>query len=99
MLFVAIYVDDLIFMGNNYEMIEEFKGTMTWEFVMMDLGLIIFFLGLEVRQVETGIFVSQVTYKKNFEQLQDGILQPDINTNRTKCKTFQIRWRRARWYE
>ncbi|KAE8671027.1 hypothetical protein F3Y22_tig00112000pilonHSYRG00251 [Hibiscus syriacus] len=63
-LFVALYVDDLIFMGNNDEMIEEFKGTMTREFEMTDLGLMKFFLGLEVRQVETGIFVSQETYAK-----------------------------------
>ena len=63
-LFVALYVDDLIFMGNNDEMIEEFKGTMTREFEMTDLGLMKFFLGLEVRQVETGIFISQETYAK-----------------------------------
>jgi Reverse transcriptase (RNA-dependent DNA polymerase) len=63
-LFVALYVDDLIFIGNNDEMIEEFKGTMTWELEMTDLGLMKFFFGLEVRQVETGIFVSHETYAK-----------------------------------
>jgi Reverse transcriptase (RNA-dependent DNA polymerase) len=52
-LFFALYVDDLIFMGNNDEMIEEFKGIMTREFEMTDLGLKKFFLSLEVRQVET----------------------------------------------
>jgi Reverse transcriptase (RNA-dependent DNA polymerase) len=51
-------------MGNNDEMIEEFKGTMTREFEMTDLGLMKFFLSLEVRQVETGIFVSHETYAK-----------------------------------
>jgi Reverse transcriptase (RNA-dependent DNA polymerase) len=61
-LFVALYVDDLIFMGNNDEMIEEFKDTMTREFEMTDLSLMNFFFGLEVRQVEMGIFVSQETY-------------------------------------
>jgi Reverse transcriptase (RNA-dependent DNA polymerase) len=50
-LFVALYVDDLIFMGNNDEMIEEFKGTLTRKFEMTDLRLMKFFLGLEVRQV------------------------------------------------
>ena len=44
MIFVALYVDDLIFMGNNNEMIEEFKGTMRREFEMTDLGLMKFFL-------------------------------------------------------
>jgi Reverse transcriptase (RNA-dependent DNA polymerase) len=83
-LFIALYVDDLIFMGNNDEMIEEFKGTITREIEMTDLGLMKFFLGLEVRQVEMGIFVSQ--HDK---------LQPGINTNGTRCKTLEVRWRRT----
>ena len=44
---VALYVDDLIFSGNNDEMIEEFKSTMTRKFEMTDLGLLKFFLGLD----------------------------------------------------
>ena len=55
---VALYVDNLIFSGNNDEMIEEFKSTMTREFEMTDLGLLKFFLGLEVKQGETNIFIS-----------------------------------------
>jgi len=64
MIFVALYVDDLIFMDNNNEMIEEFKGIMRREFEMTDLGLMKFFLGLEVSQEKTSIFVSQETYAK-----------------------------------
>ena len=64
-LLVALYVDDLIFLGNNNQMIEEFKGTMTQEFEMTDLGLMKYFLGLEVRQEETGIFISQEKYAKD----------------------------------
>ena len=63
-LLVALYVDDLIFLGSNDQMIEEFKSTMTREFEMTDLGLMRFFLGLEVRQEETGIFISQEKYAK-----------------------------------
>jgi len=61
-MFVALYVDDLIFMGNNAEMIQEFKDIMTKEFEMTDMGLMEYFLGLEVKQGEKGIFVSQVRY-------------------------------------
>jgi len=57
-MFVALYVDDLIFMGNSDEMIEKFKGTMIRKFEMIDLGLMKFFLGLVVRQGKMGIFVS-----------------------------------------
>ena len=61
---VALYVDDLIFSGNNDEMIEEFKSTVTREFEMTDLGLLKFFLGLDVKQEETSIFISQEKYAK-----------------------------------
>ncbi|XP_061364779.1 uncharacterized mitochondrial protein AtMg00810-like [Gastrolobium bilobum] len=63
-LFVALYVDDLIFMGNNDGMIQEIKRTMTMEFEMTDPGLMRYFLGLEVRQDNLGIFVSQEAYAK-----------------------------------
>jgi Reverse transcriptase (RNA-dependent DNA polymerase) len=65
LLFVALYVDDLIFMGNNEEMIKDFKEVMTQEFEMTDLGLMKYFLGLEVRQEKSGIFVSQEAYAKD----------------------------------
>ena len=58
-IFVTLYVDDLIFLGNNDEMIEEFKSTMMREFEMTDLGLLKIFFGLGVKQGETCIFISQ----------------------------------------
>ena len=64
-LFVALYVDDLIFMGSNEKMVKEFKEAMTREFEMTDLGLMKYFLGLEVKQGESGIFVSQEAYAKD----------------------------------
>ncbi|KAL9271968.1 Retrovirus-related Pol polyprotein from transposon RE1-like protein [Drosera capensis] len=50
LLFVALYVDDLIFMGNNGDMIEGFKAAMTQEFEMTDLGVMRYVLGLEIQQ-------------------------------------------------
>ncbi|KAJ3701279.1 hypothetical protein LUZ61_004984 [Rhynchospora tenuis] len=64
-MFVALYVDDMIFMGNNNEMIEKFKLEMSKEFEMTDLGLMSYFLGLEVKQDKSGIFVSQEAYAKD----------------------------------
>ncbi|KAJ1691007.1 hypothetical protein LUZ63_015162 [Rhynchospora breviuscula] len=64
LLYVALYVDDLIFMGNDEKMIKEFKEVMTREFEMTDLGLMKYFLGLEVRQEKTWILVSQEAYAK-----------------------------------
>jgi hypothetical protein len=48
MLIVFLYVDDLIFTGDFG--IEEFKSVMKDEFEMTDLGLMRYFLGIEVHQ-------------------------------------------------
>ncbi|KAJ3691578.1 hypothetical protein LUZ61_020742 [Rhynchospora tenuis] len=64
-MFVALYVDDMIFKGNNNKMIEKFKLEMSKEFEMTDLGLMSYFLGLEVKQDKSGIFVSQEAYAKD----------------------------------
>ena len=45
------YVDDLLVIGNNQELINEFKSEMFKQFEMTDLGLLTYFLGLEVRQL------------------------------------------------
>ena len=63
-LLICLYVDDLIFTGNNSHMIKEFKKTMTQEFEMTDIGLMSFFLGIEVKQNNEGIFISQEAYAK-----------------------------------
>lgn len=62
-MFVSLYVDDLIFMGNNVELIKEFKRVMKKEFdKMTELGLMKYFLGLEVVQGEEDIFVCHEIY-------------------------------------
>ncbi|KAL5784111.1 hypothetical protein ACOSQ2_006503 [Xanthoceras sorbifolium] len=58
MLIVCLYVDDLIYTGNDSIMIEKFKENMMLEFDMSDLGKMYYFLGLEVVQSIAGVFVS-----------------------------------------
>lgn len=58
-LMVSLYVDDLIFTSNDLAMIEAFKSSMKTEFEMSDLGEIKYFLGVQVRQTEKGIYISQ----------------------------------------
>ncbi|KAL9253963.1 Retrovirus-related Pol polyprotein from transposon RE2-like protein [Drosera capensis] len=68
LLFVALYVDDLIFMGNNGDMIEEFKAAMTQEFEMTDLRVMRYFLDLKIQQGKEDIFVSQEGYTKDIKK-------------------------------
>ena len=45
---VGVYVDDLIITGNDAREIEWFKIEMKDRFEMSDLGLLTFYLGIEV---------------------------------------------------
>jgi hypothetical protein len=61
-LIVALYVDDLIYTGNNFDLFQKFKSHMIVEFEMTDLGELHYFLGIEVWQKEDSIFMSQAKY-------------------------------------
>jgi hypothetical protein len=62
LLIVALYVDDLILTGSSTEMIEEFKKDMVKKYEMSDIGLLHYFLGIEVYQDKEEVFISQKMY-------------------------------------
>ncbi|KAH9648378.1 hypothetical protein KPL70_025559 [Citrus sinensis] len=49
---------------NNPSLFEEFKRVMIKEFEMTDIGLMAYYLSIEVKQKEEGIFISQESYAK-----------------------------------
>lgn len=59
---MSLYVDDILYTSSSAEMIIEFKREMTSTFDMSDLGLVNYFLGLEVKQLASGIFITQKKY-------------------------------------
>ncbi|KAH9291602.1 hypothetical protein KI387_043209 [Taxus chinensis] len=61
-LIVCLYVDDLIYTGNSPSLMEKFQAEMKQEFEMSDLGLMHYFLGVEVQQQSEGISISQTKY-------------------------------------
>jgi hypothetical protein len=58
-LFVGVYMDDLVITGPDNEDICMFKKEMVAEFKMTDLGLLRYYLGIEVRHNSDGITLSQ----------------------------------------
>ena len=64
LLIISLYVDDMLITGNNVSLIEGFKQEMMQAFKMTDLGLMTYFLGLEINHKENEIFVSQKKYVK-----------------------------------
>ena len=63
-LIVSLYVDDLLLTGNDAKLVEEFKQEMMKVFEMTDLGLMTFFLGMEIKQAEHEVFICQKKYAK-----------------------------------
>ena len=63
-LVVSIYVDDLIFTGNDELLCAQFKRSMQQKFEMTDMGKMKFFLGVEVNQSDEGIHICQKKYAK-----------------------------------
>jgi len=61
-LIISLYVDDLIYTGNDVELCEKFKKSMKLEFDMSDLGKMKYFLGVEVQQSCEGIHLCQMKY-------------------------------------
>ena len=66
LLILCLYVDDVIFTGSNLKMIGDFKHIMMKEFEMTDLGLMSYFLGIEVIQGDDGIFIHQRKFATEF---------------------------------
>ncbi|XP_019051696.1 PREDICTED: uncharacterized protein LOC109114080 [Nelumbo nucifera] len=56
------YVQQEIYTENDQAMFEEFKKSMMVEFEMTDLGMMHYFLGIEVVQSTAGIFITQKKY-------------------------------------
>ncbi|CAL5391936.1 unnamed protein product [Camellia sinensis] len=59
---VSLYVDDLVFTGNDEKLIEDFKREMMKKYEMSDLGLLHHFLGIEIYQNNGGVFICQKKY-------------------------------------
>ena len=57
-LFLLVYVDDIILMGNDSTLVNKFVLTLARRFSIKDLGPLLFFLGVEVHSCSHGLFLS-----------------------------------------
>lgn len=63
LVYLLVYVDDLILTGNNRTMMDNFASASSAKFSIKDVGMLNYFLGVEVLSTQTGIFFSQKKYK------------------------------------
>jgi hypothetical protein len=86
-LILVLYVDDL-FITNTESLIVEYKYALASKFEMKDLGMMHYFLGLEVWQRTDEIFLSQGKYTveklRKFELLNLKLMTTPMMTNLKK---------------
>ncbi|GKA18529.1 putative RNA-directed DNA polymerase [Tanacetum coccineum] len=86
-LIVGVYVDDLIITGSHTQDIVEFKEQMKNEFEMSDLGLLAYYLGIEVSQKKWEIALRQTCYaRKLLEQFGMQYCNPTKSPMEPKLK-------------
>ncbi|KAK1417226.1 hypothetical protein QVD17_26351 [Tagetes erecta] len=61
-MYLLVYVDDLILTGNKSTLLSNFTTRLHQEFAIKDLGSLNYFLGLEVMHTTKGLFLSQTKY-------------------------------------
>ncbi|GJY04161.1 ribonuclease H-like domain-containing protein [Tanacetum coccineum] len=59
---IGFYVDDIVVTSNNENEIDKFKKFLSSKFMIKDLGLLKYFLGIEVLENENGLCLSQRKY-------------------------------------
>ena len=62
LILVQIYIDDIIFGSTCDKLCKEFEAVMQKKFEMSSMREMDFFLGLQVNQLSTGIFIHQTKY-------------------------------------
>ncbi|GJW98709.1 putative ribonuclease H-like domain-containing protein [Tanacetum coccineum] len=85
-LLVQVYVDDIIFGSTRKKMCTEFEKMMHKKFQMSSMGELTFFLGLQVKQKEDGIFISQDKY---VNEILNKFGFSDVKTTSTPMETHK----------
>ena len=60
-----IYVDDIVFGATNDYLVHSFADEMKAMFEMSMVGELTYFLGLQVKQMDLGIYINQAKYARN----------------------------------
>uniref|UniRef100_A0A2N9I5H9 Integrase catalytic domain-containing protein n=1 Tax=Fagus sylvatica TaxID=28930 RepID=A0A2N9I5H9_FAGSY len=64
-IYLLLYVDDIIITGNNSSLLDSFTHKLHSEFATKDLGSLSYFLGLEASPTPDGLFLSQLKYARD----------------------------------
>ncbi|KAK6139147.1 hypothetical protein DH2020_027110 [Rehmannia glutinosa] len=80
-----IYVDDIVFGSSSDKLLKEFIACMSSTFEMSMVGELSYFLGLQVKQLKDGTFISQTKYTrdlmKKFSMEENSSMKIPMNTS------------------
>ena len=80
LVYLLLYVDDIIITGNNSTFVSSIIKLLGVDFDLKDLGLLHYFLGLQIDYTSTGFFVHQTKYTSD-------LLKKFGMTDNKPCKT------------
>jgi hypothetical protein len=91
-LVVGVYVDDLVITSSSNSLISKFKKQMAEVFKMSDLGLLSYYLGVEVKQGSNGIALSQGNYAKKILKGRNATVQSLSGSHGGQTEVEQRKW-------
>lgn len=72
LIIVLVYVDDILVIGPDSVLLEDFIDQLSKVFVLKDLGLVAYFLRIEVSYTNHGMHLSK-------KKIHQGLAEQDIN--------------------
>lgn len=67
-IFLLLYVDDMLITGNDQPLIQQLLKSLSKQFQMKDMGPLSYFLGIQAQFTPTGLFLNQQRYATNLLQ-------------------------------
>jgi hypothetical protein len=96
---VYLYVDDLIYTRTSKDMVAEFKDAMMKEFKMSDLGLMRYFISIQMKQSPRKNFISQEKYVANLFKKFDLSKYKLVTSQIQQMRSYNIMMVLLKWIQ
>jgi hypothetical protein len=87
---MLVYVDDLVITGSDNQFIGHVVNTLGARFSLKDMGLLHYFLGVEVIPTTAGLFLSQHKYVRDILETQNMASAKEISTPLSTTQSLHL---------